>query len=161
MTHPKVQSAACFTLSAIESAESFYRASAPKVQDAYFVAAPIVRDAYNATQLWIKEEAPAIEAQIKRAALKSVIAFLEFALVVIDFALEQKSQVPVYVLQIKLAVNKAKQYRVRHQIAVQSFISYNGIDTKIERGLGRVSAVWNSRDEVARSIFDRLFCLGA
>lgn len=154
-----ISTATATTHRAIAATATAYRLYSPIAIDTYYAAAPIVRDGYNAAQTWIKEQAPTIEQAIKRAVLKSFIAILQFALAAIERAQDELEQVPVYVLQIKLAVNKAKQYRVRQEIKFWSFVSYHGLGSKAESLAASVKSVWVRKAELTRKVMDKVLCL--
>lgn len=153
-------SATATATKSIAATANAYRLYSPVAIDAYYVAAPVVRDAYNAAQTWIKEQAPVVEQDIKRAALKSFIAILQFILTAIEWAQNEIEQAPLYGLKLKLAVVKAKRTLVRQEIKLWSFVTYNGLDSKAESLAASAKSVWIRKGAIAKSALDNLFCLG-
>lgn len=110
-----------------------------------FTIAARTEDACSAVQHWIANDAPIVEQRIKVLSLKVFIAVCEFAIATIDRRDEYK-------LQFRLAVIRAKRFKVRQEIKFWSFVSYNGLDTK-------ASALWANKGAIAVRVADRIFCL--
>lgn len=153
-------SATATATKSIAATANAYRLYSPVAIDAYYVAAPIIRDGYNAAQLWIKEQAPVVEQAIKRAALKSLIAILQLALIAFDWLQTQIEQAPLYALKLQLTGIKAKLFIVRQGIKISSFVSYNGLDSKAQKLAASAKSAWIRKGAIARTALDKVFCLG-
>ena len=78
----------------------------------------------------------------------------------LNFVTEQCDRVPEYEIRLRLYIIKAKRSAVRRAISAYSFISYNGIDKKVQRFAVAVRKAWANRVTIARATMDRIFCLG-
>ena len=121
--------------------------------------AAIVR-AYNAAQGWIANEAPAIEKKIHDYFWLGVAYTATVALWLIDQALIELDKADEYEIRIRIYTTKTKRFIVRRAISAYSFISYNGIDKKVQRFAVAVRKAWANRVTIARTALDKVFCLG-
>ena len=121
--------------------------------------AAIVR-AYDRAQDWIANEAPVIEKRIHDYFWLGVAYAATTALWLIDQALIELDKIDEHEIRIRIYTVKAKRSVVRHAISVYSFISYHGLDTKVQRLAAVALKVWANRGAIARTAMDRIFCLG-
>ena len=112
------------------------------------------------TQDWIANEAPVIEKKIHDCFWLGVAYAATVALWLIDKAAAELDKADEHELRLRLYIVKAKRSVVRYAISAYSFISYQGIDTKIQRLAAVVLKVWGNRGTIARTALDRVFCLG-
>lgn len=117
-----------------------------------FSSAVKIESAYSAAQAWIKNEAPVIEKQIERFAVKSIIQTLEIMLIVIDFLADRYEEIPEYVLLVKIFTVKVKRQSLEATIKVIEFDQYHGITR-------RIAGVWNQRAVIASNAMDTVLCL--
>ena len=78
----------------------------------------------------------------------------------INFLSEQYDRIPEHEIRIRLYTVKLKRSVVRYAISTYSFVSYNGIDTKVQRLAAVVLKVWGNRGRIVRVAMDKVFCLG-
>ena len=109
-------------------------------------------EAHDAIQNWIRNEAPKHEAVIKRRALITTIALLEFIVACFDWVRGQIDKAPEYRLQYQLAVIKVKRYYIRLAIKVALF------DERYQL-TGTASKLWNRKSAITTKTMDRVFCL--
>lgn len=118
-----------------------------------------IERAHSAAQDWIANDAPILEARIKRTALKAFITICEMLLLAIDRVQTELDKSEEYAIQLRLAGINAKRFIIRRRIAFHSFISNHGLDTKAKQLAARSKALWVRRSAIARQIGDKLFCL--
>lgn len=124
-----------------------------------FTIAARTEAAYNAAQAWIRNDAPIIEAQIKRQAIKAFITICTFYIAACDWLLTELGKRDEYALRIQLATVKGRRVIVRRRIAFHSFIEYNGLNTKSAQLAARSKALWVRKGAIARQLADKVFCL--
>ena len=138
----------------IAATANAYRLYSPVAIDAYYVAVPIIRDCYNGVQDWVAN-APSLSKEDTRRLFWLAVAYAATAaLWCIDKAQTQLDKRIEYKLQFKLAIIRAKRFKVRQEIKVWSFASYNGIDAKVAAFL-----VAARKPATYTAIADRVFCL--
>ena len=114
---------------------------------------------YNQAQDWIASEAPVIEKKIHDYFWLGVAYAATVALWLIDQALIELDKADEHELRIRIYTIKAKRSIIRRAIGFYSFITYNGIDTKVKRLAAVALKVWDKRGVIARSAMDKVFCL--
>ena len=124
-----------------------------------FAPTAAIARAYDRAQDWIANEAPVIEKKIHDYFWLGVAYTATIALWLIDKAIAELDKADEHKIRLRIYTVKAKRSFIRHTIAFYSFISYNGIDTKIQRLATVVLKVWRDRATIARSAMDRVFCL--
>ena len=75
---------------------------------------------HDAVQRYIRHECPVLEQRIKRTALQSAIALLEFAIASFDWAKGQIERSPEYRLRFQLAKIRTYRFFVRLAIRIES-----------------------------------------
>ena len=139
---------------AVAAAANAYRLYSPVVIDFYYIAAPIVRDCYNGAQDWLAN-APSLSKEDTRRLFWLAVAYAATAaLWCIDWVQTQLDKHIEYKLQFKLAIVRAKRFKVQQDIKFWSFASYHGIDAKASAFL-----VAARKPATYTAIADRVFCL--
>lgn len=114
-----------------------------------FALAARTERAYSAAQTFIANECPLLEQRLKTAALTAAINSLQFALTLIDWAIERS---PETVLKIRIAQIEAKRF------AVCQLIKIVQLDNRYQL-TATARKLWNRKGAIAVSTLDRIFAL--
>ena len=125
-----------------------------------FAPTAAIARAYNRAQDWIANEAPVIEQKIHNSFWLKTGYAATAALWLIDKAIAELDKADEYEIRLRLYIVKAKRSAIRRAISAYSFITYNGIDKKVQRFAVAVRKAWANRATIARATMDRIFCLG-
>ena len=96
-------------------------------------------EVHDAIQRYIRHECPVIEQRIKRRALITAIALLEFILIAIDWAQGHLERMPEYRLQFQIA--KIRVYRFFVRLAIRLETARLAFAPKVTAALDTVFAL--------------------